>query len=124
MSILKIVNNVKDDLKDKYKRPRPFISHSDIKPCLPLESSFSHPSGHSTWYASTALLLADLMPERRERLIQIGCQGGYRRVYCGMHYPSDVIAGERLAKAITADIIASPEWQSTATKSNPKLTNF
>ena len=40
MSFLKIVNNVKDDLKDKHKRPRPFISHSDIKPCLPLESSF------------------------------------------------------------------------------------
>ena len=121
MSFLKIVDNVKKDLKKNYQRPRPFISHSDIKPCLPLQSSFSYPSGHSTWYASTALLLADLMPERRERLIQVGRQGGYARVYCGMHYPSDVLAGERLAKAITADIIASPEWQSFRNEVKPEV---
>jgi len=61
------------------------------------------------------------MPERRERLIQVGRQGGYARVYCGMHYPSDVIAGERLAKAITADIIASPEWQSFRNEVKPEV---
>ena len=121
MSFLKIVDNIKNELKEDYQRPRPFMSHSDIKPCLPLQSSFSFPSGHSTWYASTALLLADLMPERRGRLTQVGRQGGYARVYCGMHYPSDVLAGERFAKAITADIIASPQWQSFRNQVKPEV---
>lgn len=121
MSFLQIVDDVKKDLKRGYQRPRPFLSHGDIKPCLPLKSSYSFPSGHSTWYASTALLLADLLPERRERLLQVGRQGGYARVYCGVHYPSDVIAGERLARAITADIIASPQWQSFRNQVKPEL---
>lgn len=121
MSFLKIIDTVKKELKKGHQRPRPFISHGDIKPCLPLQSSFSFPSGHSAWYASTALLLADLMPERRERLMQVGRQGGYARVYCGLHYPSDVLAGERFAKAITADIIASPQWQSFRNQVKPEV---
>ena len=121
MSFLKMIDGVKSELKQGYQRPRPFLSHADIKPCLPLKSSFSFPSGHSTWYASAALLLADLMPERRERLLQVGRQGGYARVYCGVHYPSDVIAGERLARVMTADIIASPQWQSFRNQVKPEV---
>lgn len=31
------VDSVKDQLKDSLARPRPFISHGEFKPCLPLE---------------------------------------------------------------------------------------
>lgn len=83
------------------------MSHPELQPCLPLETSFSFPSGHATWYASAALLLADLLPERRERLLQLGRQGGYARSACLVHYPSDVLASQRLAEAVSRDVIAS-----------------
>ena len=108
---LKEVDRVKNVLKERYRRPRPFLTHKDLKPCLPLESSFSFPSGHSTWYAAAGLLLADLLPQRRQRLLSMGQQGGYARAYCQVHYPSDVLASERLARAISKDIIASAQWQ-------------
>jgi acid phosphatase (class A) len=106
------VDSVKDQLKDSLARPRPFVSHGEFKPCLPLEATSSFPSGHATWFATAGLLLADLLPERRERVMAVGSQGGYARAYCGVHYPSDVEASQRLALAISRDVIKSPEWRS------------
>jgi acid phosphatase (class A) len=70
-TFLKPVDAVKDTLKDRYQRPRPFVSHAQIQPCLPLEQGYSFPSGHATWYRAASELLADLVPERRERLVCI-----------------------------------------------------
>jgi acid phosphatase (class A) len=120
-TFLKAIDEVKDQLKDAVARPRPYVTHQEFQPCLPLESTWSFPSGHATWYASTALLLADLLPERRERLLQVGLQGGYARTYCGVHYPSDVLASQRLAEAISRDVIASPQWQAFRQQLEPEL---
>ncbi|WP_413324174.1 PA-phosphatase [Synechococcus sp. MIT S9503] len=69
---VRLVDEAKNQLKVVYDRSRPFLSYPDLKPCLPLESSQSYPSGHATWYVSTSLLLADLLPEHRERLLAVG----------------------------------------------------
>ena len=110
-AFVKVVEQVKNQLKNSIARPRPFQSHADLKPCLPLERSKSYPSGHATWYTATSLLLADLLPKRRERLLAVGEQGVVARVTCGMHYPSDVEAGQRLAAAGVAQILASDAWK-------------
>jgi len=106
-----LVDQGSDAIKTLVRRPRPFSSHPDLKPCLPLETGFSFPSGHSSWYAAAALLLSDLLPERRERILELGSYGGANRVMCGVHYPSDVLAAQRFAGAAAAQIIASPQWQ-------------
>ncbi len=108
---VKAIEKVKNKLKKSIARPRPFLTHSDLKPCLPLDHSKSYPSGHATWYSSMSLLLADLLPERRQRLLNVGQQGIAARVTCGMHYPSDVEAGQRLARAAVAQILSSDQWQ-------------
>jgi len=118
-TFLKPVDAVKDNLKDRYQRPRPFVSHAQIQPCLPLEKGYSFPSGHATWYRAASELLADLVPERRERLVAVGSHGGNSRVLCGVHYPSDVQAGQRLGVAAAAQLIASPQWK--AFKADPAV---
>ena len=110
-AFLSRADTLKNQLKQAIARPRPFLSHRDLQPCLPLESGWSYPSGHATWFATASLLLADLVPERRERLLLVGRQGGYVRAYCGVHYPSDVLASQRLAEAFSKEVIASPQWQ-------------
>lgn len=116
-----LVDDVKNKLKDAIGRQRPFLSHRELKPCLPREYSESYPSGHSTWYVTTSLLLADLLPERKERLLQVGRQGMAARVTCGMHYPSDVEAGQRLAEAAALQIISSPQWKQFKRSVQPEI---
>lgn len=111
-AFLALVDQASNRIKDIVRRPRPYWSHAHLKPCLPPERGFSFPSGHSTWYQAAAVLLADLLPERRERLLTIGAYGGANRVMCGVHYPSDVDAAQRLGRAAAAQIIASPQWRS------------
>ena len=108
---LKLVDGAKNTIKDSVKRPRPFVSHPEITVCLPPEDSWSFPSGHSTFFRAAAILLADLVPERRERLLAVGLLGGTSRTLCALHYPSDVEAGQRLGEAAALQILASPQWQ-------------
>lgn len=108
---LRLVTTANDAIKERLPRPRPYLSHPDLVPCLPREGNLSFPSGHASWSRAAGLLLADLLPERRERLEVIGLRGGYDRVLCGVHYPSDVRAGQRLAEEAVRQIVASPEWQ-------------
>ena len=58
-----------------------------------------------------ARLLADLVPERSERLLEYGRRCGVSRVMGGVHYPADVTASFRLGEVLANAIIASPEWK-------------
>ena len=120
-SFLKLVDGAKDNIKDRVQRPRPFITHPEIQVCLPPESGWSFPSGHAAFFRSAAILLADLAPEpeRRERLLAVGRLGGTSRTVCGLHYPSDVEAGQRLGEAAAQQILNSPQWQNF--KQNPAV---
>jgi len=110
-SFLTLVDRAKDSIKERVQRPRPFVSHPEIHVCLPPESGWSFPSGHSAFFRSAAVLLADLVPERRERLLAVGLLGGTSRTVCGLHYPSDVEAGQKLGEAAALQILNSPQWQ-------------
>lgn len=74
-----------------------------IVPHLMEETSLSFPSGHSmsstVVYFTLAAILARTVARRREKLYLIGAAAflsilvGVSRVYMGVHYPTDVIAG-------------------------------
>jgi acid phosphatase (class A) len=73
------------------------------------EESFSYPSGHATRGVLAARVLAELAPARRAELLRLGEQVGYDRVVGGVHYPSDVLAGQRLGAALADELLARPE---------------
>lgn len=105
------VDAASSQIKDRVRRPRPYQSHGDLQPCLPPERGFSFPSGHATWYAAAAELLAALVPERSQRVLAVGTHGGASRVMCGVHYPSDVEAGLRLGRAAADQLRQGAQWQ-------------
>ncbi|HEX7943516.1 MAG TPA: phosphatase PAP2 family protein [Phenylobacterium sp.] len=84
--------------KGFYARPRP-----DLVPHEVYVYSGSFPSGHSTLSAATyltlAVLVASLETRRRTKALAYGLAGvllvavGLSRVYLGVHWPSDVLAG-------------------------------
>jgi undecaprenyl-diphosphatase len=91
-------------LKLAYARPRP-----DLVPHLVEVTSSSFPSGHATdsalVYLTLAALLARTVPERALRIYTIGVAIlltlliGSSRVYLGVHWPSDVVAGWTIGAA-------------------------
>jgi acid phosphatase (class A) len=106
-------------IKREVGRVRPYLSYTELHNCLPREATPSFPSSHATWFRAMGELMADLVPDRRERLRQVGLQGGANRVLCGVHYPSDVAAGQRLGAEAARQIIASPQWR--AFRQDPRL---
>ena len=61
------------------------------------------------------------LAQEQKLVEQVGLQGGYARNYCGVHYPSDVLASQRLAIAISKDVIASAQWKSFKEQLKPEL---
>lgn len=64
----------------------------------------SYPSGHATVGAMMAILLAGMVPERREALFARGWDYGAARVVSGVHFPSDVEAG-RVLGTLLVDLL-------------------
>ena len=126
--------------KDCWERPRPFVLDSRIhppgrmqqlvasrpgerntaphdvsSPCPPLAPtpaySYAYPSGHSTTGARTAMLLAEMVPEKRAEIFARGWDFGVSRIAGGVHYPSDVEAGRIDATAMVAVMMLNPDFQ-------------
>lgn len=95
--------------KRLYKRPRPYDSHSELKPCIPRESSYSYPSGHTTLGRVLARVLSEIYPERAALIMKRGNEVSKNRIIGGVHYPSDVAAGKILGDEI-ADVVIKSKW--------------
>lgn len=79
-------------LKEAIARPRPFMALADLRLLVPAERQPSMPSGHS---ASAFMIAAILSYFFRYRALWLSAAAivAFSRVYAGVHYPSDVIAG-------------------------------
>lgn len=97
--------------KGAHQRPRPFLADARVRPAVHLEKSASFPSGHATRGALLAALLGELAPDRRDALAARGAQIGRDRVVAGVHYPSDVAAGEKLGRAVAQALLADPAFR-------------
>lgn len=83
-------------------RPRPFEALSDAIVRIPKPASTSFPSGHSTDAFFLASFLAVLYPRLWPLYYTIALLIAFSRVYLGVHYPSDVLAGAVIGAALGA----------------------
>jgi hypothetical protein len=89
------------DLKNYYKRPRPFRLDSKLKDhMLKSMEGFAYPSGHSTQSNLLYLVLSDKYPKYKKELKKIKDDIVYSRQMAKAHYPSDIKFGEKLAKSM------------------------
>lgn len=88
--------------KHEFDRPRPFTVEPRLNPVIARPSSASYPSGHSTWAYATALVLADMVPERRAQILARADEFAHNRSVAGVHYPSDVEAGRLAGTTLAA----------------------
>jgi acid phosphatase (class A) len=107
--------------KDHFHRPRPYQRMQLTRVCnrndapapeeRPMHGA-SYPSGHSTRGWTVAMILAQVAPDRTDALMKRAEEYEESRLVCGMHFPTDVEAGQVVAAAVIAHLDASKEFQS------------
>jgi acid phosphatase (class A) len=99
--------------KEIYKRPRPPLADPAVTPCvrLPENGLNSYPSGHAMWGATVGTLLAELAPSKAAAFKARGLDYGLSRAVCGVHYPSDVAAGQALSTSLIAELRKDPAFK-------------
>lgn len=89
-------------IKKLVLRPRPYLVISQLELLVAQESSTSFPSGHSASSFVCAYMLARLFGKKGAWAYLPAALIALSRIYVGVHYPSDVLAGIALGTLIGA----------------------
>jgi undecaprenyl-diphosphatase len=93
-------------LKPLIDRPRPFDTLPDIDPLLGGTLGSSLPSGHAATSFAGAVVLGALFRRGLPAFLVLAAAIAYSRVYLGVHYPSDVLAGAAVGAAVALLVLA------------------
>lgn len=100
------------DAKLYWRRARPPVMSDQVHPLSKEKpDDWSYPSGHSTFGYTTAILLANMVPEKRAAIFSRADLYAQHRVVMGVHYPSDVEAGRLAGTVIGAQLLQQSDWQ-------------
>jgi len=105
-------------------RQRPFQLWAKVrvKPCpgaRPEGTSF--PSGHAATAALYAELLKTAAPELGDKLEQRVKSYGESRLICGFHYPSDLVAGDKVGRAVAKALLADQAFKLRFDETVPEI---
>lgn len=95
------------DEKYRYLRPRP----TDLDPTLLLPEGFkvpphpAYPSGHSATAEAANTVLSFIFPREATVFNKMSSEASLSRLKAGIHFQSDIDAGNQLGKAVAADIL-------------------
>jgi membrane-associated phospholipid phosphatase len=88
------------DGKFTYWYIRPHQLDPAIVPLFPVPYFPSYPSNHSTFSAAKSEMLAYLFPAHADFIRAVGKEAGDSRIWGGIHYPMDNVAGVQLGKSV------------------------
>jgi acid phosphatase (class A) len=119
-ALLKEINDdlraLVDGSKKLYARTRPYALDSRVKPCVALPNNDSYPSGHSYNAYMRAAVLAEIFPEKRAEVFDRARYAAWGRVLGGVHFPTDLEGGRRLAEAGFAELMKSDAFRAALEK--------
>jgi acid phosphatase (class A) len=114
------ISAVVGPVKDHWNRPRPFLASGKVEPLLRPDGA-TYPSGHGVLARLYAIVLADLMPEKRREIFARGDRFAQGRLVNGVHYPSDIEAGFLAATAIAAELRQQAAFRDDLAKAREEL---
>ena len=100
--------------KSFFARPRPYHADPTIKPvCKVTENrgDYSYPSGHGVTGYLEALVLIQILPEKRRAILERSEDYAHSREVCGVHYATDEAASKVTAYAMMAIMMNHPQFK-------------
>jgi membrane-associated phospholipid phosphatase len=97
------------DGKFTYWYIRPPQLDAGIVPLFPAPNFPSYPSNHSTITTARTEVLAYLFPREAAYIRAVGKEAGDSRIWAGIHFPIDNVAGVALGTAVAQKVIAWAE---------------
>lgn len=92
-------------LKLAVQRERPPTVILDPEPLMEVPTTSSFPSGHASSSFACALVLARFAPRLTVPLFALAALIGFSRIYVGVHYPLDVLAGAALGLLVATALL-------------------
>jgi undecaprenyl-diphosphatase len=93
-------------LKLATNRPRPYVAMPHLHALISQPTSDSLPSTHAATAFAGAAVLSFLLPRLWPLFLAAAALVAFSRLYVGVHYPTDVIAGAAIGAAFAAAVIA------------------
>ena len=112
--------------KKHFMRRRPYQEDLSIKVCVPTTAdnlNHSYPSGHATLGFASGIVLANLIPEKSQEILDRARLYGENRINCGAHFPSDVEAGQVLGTLVAMELLKNEEFKRLLKASRDELVN-
>lgn len=100
--------------KAYFHRHRPWIVDSAIKTCVavkPGPAATSYPSGHASLGFAMGVVLAMLIPEKAQIILARSSEFAEDRLVCGMHFRSDIVAGQQFGTTIALLLMQKPAFK-------------
>lgn len=110
--------------KKYFHRVRPYSADPTIKTCEPVKpgkAANSYPSGHSTLAFSMGEVLASLMPEKSQAILARASQYSEHRLVCGVHFRSDIVAGQQYGTIIAVELMENPAFKAQMAAARTEL---
>jgi membrane-associated phospholipid phosphatase len=99
------VANACFEAKLAYYFIRPSQADPRIKLPIGLPNHPSYPSGHSCFTAAYAAVLASVFPRQSDGLARMVEEAGLSRMYAGLHYRFDCLAGQALGRQVAENVL-------------------
>jgi membrane-associated phospholipid phosphatase len=93
------------EAKYAYWAIRPFQLDPEVKPLFSTPNHPSYPAAHACSSIAVARVLGYLFPRDAEAFMELAERAAESRIWAGIHYRSDIVAGRQLAIAVADKII-------------------
>jgi acid phosphatase (class A) len=98
--------------KALHPRKRPPFADDRIKPCVEFADTGAYPSGHAIQSSLWAGLLGEIFPDKADAFLLRAATTRNFKFLSGVHYPSDLAAGQAVGEALARELLKNPAVQS------------
>jgi len=107
---LAVADSSANILKYLFERPRPCRILEDVRLLVGCGRSFSFPSNHAVNAFAVAATFSYFYRKAAIPMLFLAFLIAFSRIYVGVHYPSDVLAGALWGGIITGIVVLAHRW--------------